>query len=73
MKEFKIGKVIRRQVTIRSSDRALPNTAWILTLDGGGVRIRRLQERKENEMFLSWRSVISHALIHKQARKPTSV
>lgn len=63
MKHFTLGKVIRREITIRSSDRALPNTDWILTFSEKGVEIRR-KGKKEERFVLSWRSVISHAIIH---------
>lgn len=69
MKQFTPNKVIRRTVRIRASDRALPDVDWVLALDGQGVRIRRLGESKHAQMYLTWRSVIGHALIHKGVRK----
>lgn len=70
MKQFTPNKVIRRSITIRSCDRALADAEWVLALDQGGVRIRRLGEHKSAQMYLTWRSVIGHALIHKGVRKP---
>lgn len=70
MKPFTANKVIRRTVKIKASDRALPDTEWVLSLDGQGVRIRRLGTSKHDNVYLSWRSVIGHALIHHQ-RKTT--
>lgn len=71
MKEFSKTKVIRRHVKIRSFDRALADADWVLTFTASGVRIRRLHERKADEKFLSWRSVIGHRVMHadREARR----
>jgi hypothetical protein len=65
MKSFVKRKCIRRLIKIKSSDRALPDTEWILTFTENGLRVRRLGEHKEHEMAISWRSVIGHVLIHR--------
>jgi hypothetical protein len=68
MKPFTLGKVIRRTVKIKASDRALPDTEWVLSFDSQGVRVRRLGESKHSQSYLSWRSVIGHSLIHRNLR-----
>lgn len=60
----KFSKTIERVVKIRSCDRALADKVWVLSLGPSGIRIRRHGEPAETAMHLSWRSVISHALIH---------
>jgi hypothetical protein len=62
MQEF--TKTIERVVKIRSSDRAISDAEFILSIGPSGIRIRRRCEPIETAMMLSWRSVISHALIH---------
>ena len=62
MKQFHATKVIRRSVTIKSSDRALPNREWVLTMGAFGVEIRKMGSKEKRR--LSWRSIIGHALIH---------
>lgn len=57
-------KEIERQIKIRSSDRAISDCEWVLTMGESGVHMRRLGEREEEAHFLSWRSIIGHALIH---------
>jgi hypothetical protein len=64
MKTFRPGKVIRRTIKIRSSDRAISDAEWVLSMSEGGLRFRRLGERKDEERHLSWRSIIGHGLIH---------
>lgn len=65
MKLFTPGKKISRVVKIRSSDRALRDAEFVLTFSENGLDIRRSGAREE--IHLSWRSVVSHALIHKGA------
>ena len=64
MRVFHPTKVIRRAVTIKSSDRALPNSVWVLTISATGVNIHKLGH-KSKSYRLSWRSIIGHALIHR--------
>lgn len=68
LKPFTPGKVIKRTTIIRACDRALPNTEWVLAMDSMGCRIRKMGASKDSQMYLSWRSIISHALIHKQLK-----
>lgn len=73
MKGFRPGKVIKRVVKIRSSDRAISDAEWILAISEHGIRIRRLGDRQDGSFGVSWRSVIGHALIHRAAWKPPIV
>lgn len=68
MKKFTPGKRVSRTVKIRSCDRALRDAEWVLCFSENGLSIRRLGERAESAMNLSWRSVIGHALIHRGAK-----
>lgn len=61
MKTF--TKALRRLVTIKSPDRALPAREWILTLDDSGVSFRRMGERGRS-WRLSWKTVIGLGLVH---------
>jgi hypothetical protein len=70
MKLFKPGKVIKRVVKIRSSDKAIADAEWIVALDGAGVRIKRFGAHGEGTMFLTWRSIVGHCLIHKAGYRP---
>lgn len=65
-----ITKTVRRTVTIRSSDRAISDAEWILEIGPSGIGIRRFGE-KHRPYFLSWRSIIGHALIHRAMPKST--
>lgn len=67
MKAFPENKVLRRVIKIKSSDRAIADAQWVLELGVFGVRIHRLNHRSE-QWSLSWRSVISHALVHGAGR-----
>lgn len=67
MKRFTPGKVIRRTVRIASSDRAIAAALWVLEIGEGGVKFHRLHQVER--YGLSWRSIISHALIHNQRVK----
>lgn len=67
-KPFTPNKVLRRAVTFKSSDRAIPDAEWIVSLTGAGVRAHRRGRRGES-WFLSWRSVLGHALIHGMRRE----
>lgn len=58
----KFTRAIERTVKLRASDRALPNPEFVLTFQESGVTIRRKGE--SGNWFLSWRSVIGHAMIH---------
>ena len=61
---FRPNKVIKRTVVIKSCDRAISDAPWVVAMSASGVRIRREGARLEDSYQLSWRSVISHALIH---------
>jgi len=65
VKPFTANKVLRRSIVIKSSDRAIADSEWVLSLGLEGVRIRRLNSPKHTALHLSWRSIIGHALIHK--------
>lgn len=73
MKKFTPGKVIKRVVKIRASDRAIADAEWIIAISEGGIRIRRLGDRAEGSFGCTWRSVIGHALIHRAGWKPPIV
>ena len=70
MRAFTPGKVIKRVVKIKSSDRAIADAQWIVAMDETGVRIKRFGSHGEGSMHLSWRSVIGHALIHRAGYRP---
>lgn len=71
MRPFTPGKRIVRTTKIKSCDRAISDAVWVLSLSEGGVRMKRHGEHAEGTMSLSWRSVISHALIHRAGWRPT--
>jgi hypothetical protein len=73
VKNFRPGKVIKRAVKIRSSDRSIADALWVLSISEAGVRVKRHGEHAEGSMSLSWRSIISHALIHRAGWKPCEV
>ncbi len=62
MKTF--TKTLRRLVTIRSCDPALPDGNFVVYLGPEGVAIRRMGESKERTRSLSWKSIVGTALIH---------
>ena len=64
MKPFTTGKEIRRIVTVRSPDRALPNRDWILGLGAEGVTMREAGRRGARRYRLAWKTVIGIALAH---------
>lgn len=64
MKAFTPGKEIRRTVTVRSSDRAIPDRDWILALSADGVTMREAGRRGAPRYRIAWRSVIGIALAH---------
>lgn len=68
MKTFTVNKVIRRAIAIKSCDRAISDSTWVLDMGLAGVSMRRYGEQASSRYHLSWRSIISHALIH-NARK----
>ena len=69
MKEFRSDRVARRQIKIKSSDRAIADAVWALEIGVMGVSMWKKGQR-EDRYHLSWRSIVSHALIH-SARKKT--
>ena len=64
MKEFTAGKEIRRRVTIKSPDRALPPRDWVLGLSEAGVTMREAGRPNAPRYRLAWKSVIGIALVH---------
>lgn len=68
MKAFHPTKLFKRIVKIRSSDRAIADAQWVLTFGISGIIMHKLGHRSES-WRLSWRSVISHALVHSAGLK----
>jgi hypothetical protein len=52
-----------RKLVVKASDRAIADAEWLLTMGPEGVEMRKLGD--DEEYFLSWRSIIGHALIHR--------
>jgi hypothetical protein len=73
VKGFKPGKCVKRLIKIKSSDRAISDADWVLTISGSGVTMKRFGDHAEGTMSLSWRSIISHALIHRAGWRPAIV
>lgn len=71
MKDF--TKIIKRRVKIRSSDRAMADRTFVISIGPSGLTVREFGAPKEDGLSLSWRSVIGHALIHKGVIKPREV
>lgn len=69
MKAFTPGKIVRRVIKIRSSDRAIADAEWVLSFGEKGLGIRRAGARTSETFHLSWRSVIGHAVIHRAGLK----
>lgn len=65
MQHFRPGRRVSRAVTIHASDPDLPDTTWVLTFTADGLFIRRHGAPRRAALFLSWRSVVGHALIHR--------
>jgi len=61
--EFPKDKTIYREVTIKSSDPAIEDATWVLGFSINGMTIRRKGE--QDQLRLSWRSIVGHALIHR--------
>ena len=55
---------IRRLVTIRSADPALPDAEFVVTCGAEGVAVRRRGAGKATGKRLGWRSLVGLALIH---------
>lgn len=68
MREFRTDKVSRRQIKIKSSDRAIADAVWALEIGVMGVSMWRMGVRADDH-HLSWRSIISHALLHGAKKK----
>ena len=58
---------ITREITLKASDSAVADWRWVLEMSQGGVAMHRVDEKEV--YFLSWRSIIGHALIHRAVRK----
>lgn len=58
-------KVRRLEVTIKSSDRGLPDRTWMLELTETGLRARRKGDREENSVGATWRTILGVLLVHK--------
>ena len=68
MKDF--TKTLKRRVKIRSSDRAMADRTFVITIGPSGLTVREFGAPKEDGMSVSWRSIIGHVLIHKGVIKP---
>jgi hypothetical protein len=64
VKGFKPGKCVKRLIKIKSSDRAISDAEWVLTISASGVTMKRFGEHSHGQTHLSWRSIIGHSLIH---------
>jgi hypothetical protein len=63
MKAFPENKALRRVIKIKSSDRAIADAQFILEIGIFGVRWHRYGS-KSQRWQLSWRSILSHGLLH---------
>jgi len=62
MQEF--TRTIKREITFPSSDPKLPPARWIVEIGAGGVVFRKKNQRAEDCHSMSWRSLLSLALIY---------
>lgn len=62
MKPFRPDRRLRRVVSLRSQDPAVPPSDWALSFDPEGVTIRKLRSKRK-PVRLTWRSVICHAIM----------
>jgi len=70
MKEFRIGKSIRRKVTFKSYARGFPDREWALELSGAGVRVWPVGRRSQARQ-LPWKFVVAQALMFAKSDCPT--
>jgi hypothetical protein len=60
------GEIVR-EVTMKASDPSVSDWRWVLRMTPDGVEMHRVDE--DGTFFLSWRSIIGHAMIHRAGRK----
>lgn len=69
MKEFRVGKAIRRLYTTKSYVRGFPDRAWVLEMGPTGVKVWPRGFRSQARQ-LPWKFIIGQALVFAKSDCP---
>lgn len=62
MREFRIGKTIRRKITMKSYCRGFQDREWALEMGPAGVKVWPMGHRSQARQ-LPWKFIIGQALV----------
>jgi len=69
MKEFRVGKAIRRLYTTKSYVRGFPDKQWVLEYSAAGMRIWERGHRSQARL-LPWKFIIGQAFMWSKSECP---